>query len=189
MAGDNDDKDNEPNPEPPTEGVGTGAEAGDTPGKGSGEVPPSPEGQGKVQGKKTGTSADDDDFFDTHSSDSEDSDKKKKKPKRPDAFDLLPGLKDVPEGRAQRSFLRAGSRQSMGVGRTEDDSVDNDEEVEGGRATKPEVINLDVESGKPVINGRALKVSLTKKDAQVSSFTSTSRSGIRASTSHDVTSH
>ena len=55
----------------------------------------------------------------------------------------------------------------MGVGRTEDDSVDNDEEVEGGRATKPEVINLDVESGKPVIDGRALKVSLTKKDAQV----------------------
>ena len=125
MAGDNDDKDNEPNPEPPTEGVGTGAGAGDTPGKGSGKVPPSPEGQGKVQGKKTGTSADDDDFFDTHSSDSEDSDKKKKKPKRPDAFDLLPGLKDVPEGRAQRSFLRAGSRQSVGVGRTEDDSVVN----------------------------------------------------------------
>ena len=64
-------------------------------------------------------------------------------------------------------MLRAGLRQSMGVGRTEDDSVDNDEEVEGERATKPEVINLDVESGKPVIDGRALKVSLTKKDAQV----------------------
>ena len=61
-------------------------------------------------------------------------------------FDLLPGLKDVPEGRTQRSFLRAGLRQSMGVGRTEDDSVDNDEEVEGEHTTKPEVINLDVES-------------------------------------------
>ena len=36
-------------------------------------------------------------------------------------FDLLPGLKDVPEGRTQHSFLRAGLRQSMGVGRAEDD--------------------------------------------------------------------
>ena len=52
------------------------------------------------------------------------------------------------------------------MGRAEDNSVDNDEEVEGERATKPEVLNLDVESGKPVIDGRALKVSLTKKDAQ-----------------------
>ena len=58
------------------------------------------------------------------------------------------------------------------MGRTEDDSADNDEEVEGGRTTKPEVINLDVESGKPVIDGRALKVSLTKKE-HVTCFAST----------------
>ena len=103
MAGDNDDKDKKPAPKPSTEGAG----AGDTSGEDPGKIPPAPEGQGEVKGKKTGTSADDD-FFDTHSSDSEDPDKKKKKPKRPDVFDLLPGLKDVPEGRTQCSFLRAG---------------------------------------------------------------------------------
>ena len=120
MAGNDDDKDKEPTPKPSTEG----GEAGDTSGDDPGKIPPAPEGQGKVKGKKTGTSGDDDDnFFDTHSSDSEDPDKTKKKAKRPDVFDLLPGLKDVPEGRTQRSFLRAGLRQSMGVGRTEDDSV------------------------------------------------------------------
>ena len=45
----------------------------------------------------------------------------------------------------------------MEVGRTEDDSVDNEEEVEVERTTKSEVINLKVESGNPVIDGtRAL---------------------------------
>ena len=46
----------------------------------------------KVKGKKPGTSVDNEDFFDPHPSDSEDSSDKKKKFKRPDAFDLLPGL-------------------------------------------------------------------------------------------------
>ena len=41
-------------------------------------------------------------------------------------FDLVPGLRDVPVERAQRSFLRAGLHQSVGVGRTEDDSVDDE---------------------------------------------------------------
>ena len=92
---------------------------------------------------------------------------KKRSQRRENAFHLLPGLKDVPVGRTQRSFLRAGLHQSMGVGRAEDYSVDNEEEVEVGRATKSEVINLEVESGNPVIDGRALKVSLSKKDVQV----------------------
>ena len=73
----------------------------------------------------------------------------------------------VPAGCTQRSFLRAGLCQSMGAGRTEDDSVDNEEEVDTKHATKSEVINLEVESGNPVIDGRALQVSLSKKDAQV----------------------
>ena len=64
-------------------------------------------------------------------------------------------------------FLRAGLRQSMGIGRTEDDSVDNEDEAEVERTTKSEVINLEVESGNPVIDGGGLKVSLSKKDAQV----------------------
>ena len=106
MAGNDDDKDKEPKPKPSTE-----AGAGDTSSEGSGKVPPSPEGQGKVQGKKPGTSVDDENFFDTHSSDSEDSSDKKKKSKRRDVLDLLPGLQDVPEGRAQRS----ASRRSMNM--------------------------------------------------------------------------
>ena len=84
-----------------------------------------------------------------------------------DAFDLLPGLKDVPAGRAQHSFLRAGSHQSVGAGRAEDNSVNNKEEVDVEHATESEVINPEVESGNPVIDGRALKVSLSKKDVQV----------------------
>ena len=47
MAGNDDDKDKEPKPKPSTE-----AGAGDASREGSGKVPPSPEGQGKVQGKK-----------------------------------------------------------------------------------------------------------------------------------------
>ena len=110
---------------------------------------------------------DNDNFFDPEPSDSEDSSNKKRSPRRENAFDLLPGLRDVPVGRAQRSFLRAGLHQSVGVGRTEDDSVDDEEEVEVERTTKSEVIDLEVESGNPVIDGRALKVSLSKKDVQV----------------------
>ena len=159
MAGDNDDKDKKPKSTPSTE---TGA--GDNPSIGPGEGPPSPkeskkEGQEKVKVKEPGMSEDDNDnFFDPELSDSEDSsNKKKRSPRRENAFDLLPGLRDVPVGRAQCSFLRAGLRQSMEVGRTEDDSVDNEEEVEVERTTKSEVINLKVESGNPVIDGtRAL---------------------------------
>ena len=157
MAGDNDDKDKKPKSTPSTE---TGA--GDNPSIGPGEGPPSPkeskkEGQEKVKVKEPGMSEDDNDnFFDPELSDSEDSSNKKRSPRRENAFDLLPGLRDVPVGRAQRSFLRAGLRQSMEVGRTEDDSIDNEEEVEVEHTTKSEVIDLEVESGNPVIDGRAL---------------------------------
>ena len=100
---------------------------------------PEKEEQEKVKVKGPGTSDDNNDnFYDPEPSDSEDSStKKKRSSRRENAFDLLPGLRDVPVGRAQRSFLRVGSRQSMGVGCTEDDSVDNEERLKWNAPPRP----------------------------------------------------
>ena len=88
--------------------------AGDNPSAGPGKVPPSPKEQ-KKEGQEKTKVKDEDSFYDPEPMDSDSSNQRKRSQRRENAFDLLPGLKDVPVGRTQRSFLRAGLRQSMGV--------------------------------------------------------------------------